>query len=137
MSCIAANNLQVGVNGCPHPTAIETLEAGNELNSCAISVVLMAMLSSTPDFNALQILIESSTFDMREPLIFHQCYNSENWQLIAVSTLGMALVIDKTNYTKANCSFRLTRSLLDAILASLDEDLFQLEFSNSNKWTSF
>ena len=90
MFCIAAENLQVGVNRGSHPTAIETLEAGRKPNSCAISVVLIAMLFSTPDFNALQIMLESGRFDLREPLVFHQCYNFKNWQFIAVSTLGIS-----------------------------------------------
>ena len=123
MSCIAAENLQVGVNRCPHPTAIETLEAGCKQNSCVISVVLMAMLFSTPDFNALQILIESGRFDLRESLVFHQCYNSKNLQLIAVSTLGMVLLIERANYTVAECVFLLTCSLLDASLTSLEMSL--------------
>ena len=137
MSCIAAENLQVGVNRCPHPTAIETLEAWRHPNSCVISVVLMAMLFSTPDFNAMQILIESGRFDLREPLVFHQCYNSKNWQFIAVSTLRMALVIDRANYTGAECLFLLNRSLLDASLTSLDGVFIGFHWINNNKWNSF
>ena len=38
----------------------------------------MAMLFSTPDFNALQILIKSGRFYMQEPLIFHLCYSYES-----------------------------------------------------------
>ena len=140
MSCIAANNLQVGVNGCPHPTAIETLEAGYEPKSCVISVVLMAMLFSTPKFNALQILIESGRFDLRDPLIFHQCnddYFANSWKLIAISTLGMALLIDRATYTGSECRLFLTRSLLDAFLASLDGVFIGFQWINSNKWNSF
>ena len=104
ISCIAANNQRVGINQCPHSVAIETLEVGEEPKPCVISVVLMAMLFSTPDFNALQILIESGRFDMREPLIFHLCHyyglNYQEWKLIAVSPLGMALLLDRNNYKK-------------------------------------
>ena len=55
----------------------------------------MAMLFSTSDFNALQILIESGRIDMREPLIFNQLDMHERmWNLISVNALGMALLID-------------------------------------------
>ena len=129
--------LRPWVNGCPHPTAVETLEAGRKLNSCVISVLLMAMLFSTPDFNALHILIGSGRFDLREPLIFHRCYNSKTWQLIAVSTLGMALVIYRANYTRAECPFLLTCSLLDASLTSLDGVFVGFQWINNDEWNSF
>ena len=143
VSCIVANNRRVGVNQCPHPVAIETLEVGEEPKSCVISVVLMAMLFSTPNFNALQILIESGRFDLREPLVFHLClcYNSdfEKWKIIVVSTLGMAILIDRYNYkfNRAECSFLLTRSLLNASMASLDDVFIGFHWHNKYEWSSF
>ena len=97
VSCSVAESSQVCDNICPHPSAIESLETGQEIKSCAISVLLMAMLFSTPDFNALQILIESGRFDLREPLIFHQFDLYRKWVLIAVNALGMA------SYTNRHC----------------------------------
>ena len=85
----------------------------------------MAMLFSTLDFNALQILIQTGKFDPREPLIFHQLDMQQMvWNLIAVNALGMALLIDTIKYHNEAASgrFLLTRSLLDAFLASLDNE---------------
>ena len=88
---------------CPHPIVIDTLIAGD---SCAVSVVMSAMLFSTVDFNVLQILIESGRFDFQEPLVYH-CRNpfqvteevDANCSLVVVSPFGMALRIDATRGT--------------------------------------
>ena len=99
VSCSVAESLQVCDDICPHLTLIESLDAGREMKLCAISVVLMAMLFSTPDFNALQILIESGRFDLRELSVFNQFdLPSWKWVLIAVHELGITLLIDIVNY---------------------------------------
>ena len=97
ISCVA-KEMQVNAFCCFHSTTIETLEALNEKKRYIISVVLRAMQFSTTDFNAPQIIIESGRFYLREPLIFHQCNifpTFNEWQLIAVSPLGMALLFDR------------------------------------------
>ena len=109
------------------------------MKSCTISVVLMAMLFSTPDFNALQILIQSGRFNLREPLIFHQLdMHKRVWNLIVVNALGMALLIDTVKYENAAASgrFLLTRSLLDASVASHDNE-FVIMGCTDNEWYAF
>ena len=139
-SCSQAEFFEVCNNICRHPTAIETLTPGRYIKSCAISVLLMAMLFSTPEFNALQILIKSGRFDLREPLIFHQFdIPRGKWVLIAVNALGMALLIDIVNYNKAAADrcFLLMSSLLDAYLVSLDSDFFVMECTGLKEWFAF
>ena len=126
---------RVGRDGCHHPSATKdkTLIAGEETNSVAISVVLMAMLLSTPNFNLLKILIESGKFDFREGLVFHLCDSfSKEWKLIEVNPLGMALLIDIHGFMEEDRHFLLTRTLLDSKAVSLDDKFSVYEKNNSN-----
>lgn len=99
LSCIPVKTPANSLAGarCPHPSVMETY-VGRNPAACAVSVVLMAMLFSTAEFNVLQILRDSGKFDLREPLLFHQCRpnwdNKMEWSLVAVNPLGMALLLD-------------------------------------------
>ena len=135
VSCIPAKSLHFGDDICPH----QSLATGQNLKLCFISVLLMAMLFSTTDFNALQILIESGRFDMREPLIFHQFdMDKRMCNLIVVNALGMALLIDTVKYENATAygRFLLTRTLLDASVASLDDEFVFVNY-DSKEWCAF
>lgn len=135
---------------CPHPISVpETLITdANVPESCAVSVVMMALLYSTTDFNALQILIDSGQFDLREPLIFHLHYDTNSlaweiwdkeWALVVVSPLGIALLIDALRIRNQNeeNEFLLIRTFLDARLASLDDDFIAMRCYDSKNCTSF
>ena len=49
----------------------QPLEVGH-LGKVAVNVLAMAMIFSTPDFNALQLCIESGRFTLSETMIFHE-----------------------------------------------------------------
>ena len=113
LSCVPANSHENVA--CEHPIISEQpLEVGNPA-ACAISVVMMALLFSTADFNALQILIHSGRFNFREPLVYHlQRTNSNSWSLIIVNPLGMALLLDLYKYKEEKRSFVLSHTIIDA-----------------------
>lgn len=124
---------------CHHPFVKETYDCGSP-EACAISVIVMAMLCSTPEFNALKILIDSDRFDLREPLLFHICqsnsYYEMDWRLVCINPLGMALLLDAFKYNEREHNFFLTRTLLDASLGSIDNDFYVME-CYENGWSAF
>lgn len=76
---------------CPHSTEEGSLISGWPPH-IAMSVMLSAMLFTTNEFNALQILIEK--FDMSEPIVFRWFFQN-CWNVVAVDTAGLALLLDR------------------------------------------
>ena len=60
------------------PEMQQPLEAGH-VDKVAVNVLAMAMIFSTPHFNALQICIDSGRFNLTEPIVFHEAsYRLDN-----------------------------------------------------------
>ena len=128
---------------CSHPVLAETLEAGKPAN-IAVSVALMAMLHTTDDFNALQVLVKSENFDpdLSEPLTFH-IPPGNCWSLVAVDPIGMAMLLNSKSDIKDTNSFPLLKSLLRSsrLHLSSNADLriveMMLDESGTAHWQSF
>ena len=119
----------------------ETLAPGRPAN-IALSVVLVSMLNTTGEFNALQVLVDSQKFDLNEPLLFHlPFYDWGVWKLslVAVDAIGVALQIDfVSNIYNPNSYPLLTKlvhrdrsSRLDTNLLDMDIRLMELCLINN------
>ena len=58
------------------PEMLEPLETG-PVDKVAVNVLAMAMLFSTPNFNALNVCIESGRFNIIEPIVLHEV--NQHW----------------------------------------------------------
>ena len=88
---------------CSHVIVRENLDACT-LQGTTISLVQMAMLFSTPEFNSLQLLINSGRFDLSEPIIFHEFYaitdTEFDWTTLRVEdSIVFALEVDIFRYS--------------------------------------
>ena len=112
---------------CAHPAVEETLVPGAPVN-IAMSVVLTAMLNTTVDFNAFQIVVNSKKFDLNEALIFHRRkWNSTtNWIVEIMDPIGMAIILDKGTVIEDPRSFLLLKTLKLSSL-SLEKELQAFE----------
>ena len=112
---------------CSHPAVEETLVPGAPVN-IAMSVVLTAMLHTTVDFNAFQIVAESQKFDLTEGLIFHgrERNSTRKWNVLIMDPVGMALILDKGTEIEDLRSFLLLKTLKLSSL-SLKKELQTIE----------
>ena len=99
---------------CTHSMLAETLPSERPAN-IAISVVLMSMMYTTGEFNALQMLIDSHKFDLSEPLLFHvPCSLVGRWRLLvaAADPVGMAMLFEGDSVIDDANSFPLLTTLV-------------------------
>lgn len=99
----------------------------------AMSVVLASILYTTTKFNALQILIDSQKFDMSEPIIYYwRNYSNKTWYLVAMSPVGLAILMDR-----CSTSFVLLKTLKRNSLLKMDMEFCFMELATDsvfNRW---
>lgn len=96
---------------CTHSMLEQTLLPGKPPH-IAMSVVLTAMLYTTSEFNALQILLESKLFDLSEPLVFHYYFSELNcWNILYADAAAIALLLDRGSAVEDPNSFLLLKTL--------------------------
>lgn len=80
---------------CTHREIDATATPGDYKN-IAMSVVLAAMLHTTAEFNAFQVLIESHKIDMDKQLMFHMRKSEmcDSWLFVQIDLEAMALLVD-------------------------------------------
>lgn len=102
-------------NRCAHSMREQRLQSGRP-SHIAMSIVLTAMLHTTIEFNALQILVESRRFYFREPLVFHwfnsaSYFRGENWNVFCVDAAAMAMLLSRGTSLEDPSSFLLLNTL--------------------------
>ena len=129
---------------CAHPrVANETLVPG-EPENIAMSVVLASMLHTTADFNAFQLVVESLKFDLSEPLILHVRNITidgrySDWELLIVDPAGMALCLDKKQFSydqEDEDLFRLLKTLVLSCHLNLEMNLRAIQV-DIGKWSIY
>ena len=93
----------------------ETLEPFTPEN-ISFSVILSALLHSNDNFNAIQIIIDSSKFDLSEPLVFHARHCSIDgysiWSVIIIDPISIGMLLDSFDSGDSSSSFNLVKTLL-------------------------
>ena len=99
---------------CSHVFMPENLHSSDKRGS-TISVVQMAMIFSTPEFNALQSLINSGIFDIRENIIFHDRYKINMSRLRVEEPIAFEVLVDTAHYSVSKTNdFLNTKTLIAA-----------------------
>ena len=90
--------------------------------------MLMSMLYSRIDFNALKILVESGKFCLTEPLLFHmKLENALQWSLVVLDPIGAAMLIDMCHECDASNYYPLLNTLLLSYRMNLNVEVRAME----------
>lgn len=119
---------------CEHSVVEGSLVAGQP-PLIAMSVVLVSMLYTKSRCNALQMLIDSQKFDLSEPLVFHYRFESDDnsWDLVAISPIGLAILLDKGSSVADPTSFLLLKTLSHNSLLKMELELRYFAVEDSDQ----